>query len=186
MAKTFIKPVTSTMSYKEAESTHSLQKEAGDINQMPDSVVTALRQMSCPDPVHSRSFRALAMLPSGVLAALALCFLPCHTWLLSGSASRNLVLPISWNDHCGTIFFVRDTKENKEPCERWANTKCWQISPEFLPPYNTSHSRTCQRRCNVTYALGVRPQFVCWLSSVTLGKPLAYTNSHRPPFLFYD
>lgn len=80
---------------------------------MSDSVATTLQLRSCPDHGHSRNCRALSMLPSGVVSVLALCFLPCHTWLLCGRRTCKLVPLISCNNHYSIILFVRDMEENE-------------------------------------------------------------------------
>lgn len=107
-ANQFMKPVTSAMPFKEAESTWILQKT---LIRCWILLPTTPRLMNCSDQVHSRNCRASEMLPSEVATLLALCFLPSCTWLLSGSASCNLILPFRWNSLLWCHIFFPETQK---------------------------------------------------------------------------
>lgn len=107
-ANQFMKPVTSAVPFKEAESTWILQKT---LIRCWILLPTTPRLMNCSEQVHSRNCRASEMLPSEVATLLALCFLPSYTWLLSGRASGTWFCPSGGIVCCGVIFFFPETQK---------------------------------------------------------------------------
>lgn len=148
---------------------------------MPDSVATALRLMSCPDPCTA-----------GMVEHWLCCHLAC--WLCLLSASNPAILGFSAVVPATTLFCpsagiitvapysLSETPKKIKDCAKDGQIlnvgKSLQSSCHCITLHILERVRGLGLG-NVTYALRVGPQFECWLSCVTLRKPLAHTNSQN-------